>query len=158
MHVEHALDRFKQWISQAGMSLNHLTASDAVNLMISFYMQVRADECDLEADGDMLLFQWGVYDWGAGEFFEYDITRQLIVSEQHQDDDGIWTDDFIGQLSLTLKYVPSLELRNISPGNRWCHHLDEIADFVVFIENCEATEKVSSLSVEKIELTFGNAE
>jgi hypothetical protein len=158
MLARNALDQFNNWISQAGVSLKQLSASDAIDRMVNFYVQVRADDCELEADGDMLLFQWGVYNWGTGEFFEYNITRQFIVSEIHEDDQEEWTDDFIGQLSLTLKYAPSSELRNMASGNRWCRHPNEIADFVAFIDQHEATAKMRNLTVEAIELTFGNAE
>ncbi len=34
--------------------------------------------------GDMLLFQWGINDWGNGPALEINITRQLIAT----DDDG----------------------------------------------------------------------
>ena len=63
-------------------------------MMLAFYGSVRFDDVDLAADGDMLLYQWGAYDWGEGESFEFDITRQLIL--------GTGEDEDIFQLSLTF--------------------------------------------------------
>jgi hypothetical protein len=36
----------------------------------------------------MLLFQFGTYDWGFGENFKFDLTRQFIVADK-QDDDAV---------------------------------------------------------------------
>ena len=74
----------------------------------------------------MLLFQFGVYDWGHGEYFEFDITRQFIVG-------GEEGDDAISQLNCTVRYEPSLPLRSIGNGNQWCKSRDDLADFKAFI-------------------------
>jgi hypothetical protein len=59
MLAQNALDEFNNCVSQRGASLKQLSASNAIILMADFYRQVRAEDCELEADGDMLLFQWG---------------------------------------------------------------------------------------------------
>jgi hypothetical protein len=33
--------------------------------MLAFYASDRAADC-AGVDGDMLLFQWGIFDWGSG--------------------------------------------------------------------------------------------
>jgi hypothetical protein len=53
-------------------------ADALVGLMLDWYVSERADDVDLSADGDMLLFQWGTYDRAKGPIFQYDITRQLL--------------------------------------------------------------------------------
>jgi hypothetical protein len=55
---------------------------DMVSAMIIFYRDLRAEDCRFESDGDMLLFQFGTYDWGNGPRFEFDVTRQLIAEGQ----------------------------------------------------------------------------
>ncbi len=65
-------------IERAGRPLRELTPADGIDLMTSFYLEERAEGCGIDNDGDMLLYQWGTYDWGEGESFEFDITRQLI--------------------------------------------------------------------------------
>ena len=93
--------------------------------MAGFYKDVRADDVDLESDGDMLLFQWGTYDWGSGPMFEVDVTRQLIR--------GTGEDDDIWQLHLTYRFAPSEALRAIGKGDRWCPRPGEIVLFREFI-------------------------
>ncbi len=56
--------------------------------------------------------QWGTYDWGAGSHFELNITRQFIEADLRDD-------DAISQLSLTLRFAPSLSLDGLGAGNIW---------------------------------------
>src|SRR5690554_5476422 len=80
----------------AGAGVDLATSPDAgLRALIDFYANVRADGYDPGADEDMLLFQWGTYDWGEGERFEIDLVRQVMVNE------AIW------QLHLTYRYPPS---------------------------------------------------
>lgn len=80
--------------------------------MFAFYEAVKPEGCGGES-GDMLLFQWGTYDWGTGRHFGLNITRQFI--EESLQDDGA-----ISQLSLTFRFDPSAELVAFGDGNRWC--------------------------------------
>lgn len=43
----------------------------------------------------MVLFQWGVYDFGQDGHFHYNITRQLIISEEFNKEDEIGIDEQI---------------------------------------------------------------
>jgi len=61
-----------------------LTQSDAFKnkdlkalfaLAIENYVAYRIDFTNELSAGDRLLFQWGTYDWGKGNFFEIDLTR-----------------------------------------------------------------------------------
>ena len=60
------MDRFPEFAAHRAARINQLSAADAIELMAAFYREVRADDCTLDADGDMLLFQWGLADWGTG--------------------------------------------------------------------------------------------
>ncbi len=95
--------------------------------MTDFYLEERADGCGVGGDGDMLLYQWGIYDWGEGESFEFDITRQLIR--------GDGEDDEIFQLSLTFRFRPTASLTRLGSGDRWCHSLGELEGFRAFIHS-----------------------
>jgi hypothetical protein len=167
MKAHDALKHFKAFMADAGLSLDNLSPQNAVDLMVNFYTQIPTEDCTFENDGDMLLFEWGMYNWGNGEFFEHKITRQFIPStsseEECSDDlsassEEECSDDWIGQLSLTLKYPPSPVLKTIASGNLWCAHPDEIPDFINFIQTCEATKQITDLSIMATELTFSNAE
>ena len=54
-------------------------------LWVAYYREVRYAGCDRANDGDMLLFQYGVYDWGDGSYVELDFVRQFIASGQSDD-------------------------------------------------------------------------
>ena len=102
MLTSEALRRFEEFVVARGNRVADLDARDAVDAMLAFYLVVRGEDVDLESDGDMLLFQWGTYDWGEGTSFQYEVTRQFIVdSAEGSDDEAFW------HLSLTLHLVPT---------------------------------------------------
>lgn len=103
---------FKSFIASQGISISSCTPRQGVEQMFAFYQSKKPAGCD-GPDGDMLLFQWGTFDWGNGRHFELNITRQFI-EESLQDDDAI------SQLSLTFRFNPTLELEDLSEGSRWC--------------------------------------
>jgi len=117
--------------------------------MLDFYRQGRAEECLIDADGDMLLFQWGTYDWGEGESFEFDITRQLTVGDGEDED--------IFQLSLTFKFEPTAPLRQLGAGNRWCHSPEELEEFRKFIYGSPAFSAVRGEVPSDVDLEYGSA-
>ncbi len=155
LNSQNALDAFHEFADRHGAVIEQLSAVDAVDLMTTFYREVRAADCDLDADGDMLLFQWGVYDWGEGESFEYDITRQLVPEPTGDEEDY---GGFIGQLSLTLKFPPSASLREIKSGDRWCYRPAELGEFTSFVRESEAARAVSGLVPTAVLLMYENAE
>src|SRR5581483_8998030 len=53
---------------------------------LDFYADVTASGLAADPQADMLLFRYGVFDWGSGESFEIDLTRQFIVSDRIDDD------------------------------------------------------------------------
>jgi hypothetical protein len=60
MKAKKALKEFVQYLRRAGDMDVPRNARVGIQKMAAFYTEVRADDVDLEADGDMLLFQWGV--------------------------------------------------------------------------------------------------
>ena len=99
------------------------TVGGALMAMLDFYAQERADGRALGEDGDMLLYEWGTYDWGDGEHFELNVTRKFILDGQ----------DEPFQLSMTLLFDPTDECIQLGHSNKWClspDGLDEFADFV----------------------------
>ena len=72
-------------------------------------------------------FNGGTYDWGSGDHFELDLTRQVILPDE-EDDDAIW------QLHLTYRFSPSDELhprvlhRGPSPGPSRCWSSSSVRD------------------------------
>jgi len=129
------------------MELSSLTPADGVAAMISFYCDERADGCLFDDDADMLLFQWGTYDWGQGESFEFNITRQLILG-------GVSEDENIWQLSLTFKFTPDDQLRQLKPGNRWCRSSGDIRPFQDFIHDSEPYRIVADRRPSLVQLDY----
>lgn len=132
-----------------GHPLKALTPPEGIHLMLNFYLEERVEEGDLDADGDMLLYQWGTYDWGKGETFELDITRQLISGDGEDDD--------IFQLSLTFKFQPTESLRQLGEGNRWCNRQEEVEEFQAFVSDSPAFLAVEGKEPFEVQVEYGIA-
>ncbi len=149
MKTKEAKEEFERFVDEAGAVVSEFKPIDAVRLMLDFYQQERAEGCDLQADGDMLLFQWGVHEWGQqGRYFEFNLTRQLIDGEGQ---DG----ENMTQLSLTCYFPPAPELEALKPGSKWCASPDELAGFEYFVVKSPAFLAVGKTQPENVALTFG---
>ena len=67
-----------------------------------------------EADGDMVLFQYGTNDWGSGRHFELNLTRQIIFA-----DDTGGEDHEMWQFGLTYRYNPDTTLVALGSYSQW---------------------------------------
>ncbi len=138
---------FERFATTWGVDLKSLDAGRALALMSSGYAPQRIGDAALDEDGDMLLLQWGVYDWGEGPSFEYGLTRQLVC--QHDaDDDAIW------QLGLTLHDRPSPSVAAVGRGNRWCGTPLELVEFQRFALTAPATSAVVGVTPKRVALRF----
>lgn len=122
MRSAEAMSELQRRIESRGATLETLSLHDGLALMIELYKTVRVEDCDLDDDGDMLLFQWGTYDWGKGPYFEIDLTRQFAA--------GAGEDDDLWQLSLTFLFWPT---RTLEAGHRWCARPEELDDFARYV-------------------------
>lgn len=120
-----ALEEFERYLRRLGAGEIPRTPRAGVEAMTAFYRDVRADDVDMQSDGDMLLFQWGMVDRGDGDMFEVDITRQFIR--------GAGEDDDIWQLHLTYRFPPTEALRAIGKGDRWCERPAQVAALELFV-------------------------
>ena len=120
--------------------------ADAVRAMLDFYRDVRASDCAIDSDGDMLLFQWGTYDWGEGRNFELDITRQFIGAAA--EDEDVW------QLHLTFRFASSEDLTALGSGNRWCNHPRDLTAFESHVVVSPAFDAVSHRTDGRMARTF----
>lgn len=142
-NLTEARELFENLLRADGKSLEALTPSVGIDAVLRFYEETRFAGCDFEHDGDMLLYQWGVYDWrmGDGEWFELDVTRSLSFPARYEEGD----EDIAGceqlctmQLSLTFLYEPKDELRAIKKGDEFCHVPEDAVAFREFVANSEA--------------------
>ena len=147
MRPNDAQSEFQDRLDRSGLIRNTLTPKSGISAMLAFYREERAQGCPLEDDGDMLLYQWGTYNWGQGEWFELNITRQLISGESGDDED-IW------QLLLTFKYKPTSNLRELGSKNRWCEKPDELPAFESYIKDSDAFQMVADVRPDALELAY----
>ena len=120
--AEDALQEFQAFLNRRGLAVATLSVASGSAAMFDFYQDLRPAGCEQIPDGDMLLFQWGTYDWGEGEHFQLGLTRQLILSDDAEDED-IW------QLSLTLLFDATDDFKAIGAGNEWCDSVQALPRF-----------------------------
>lgn len=79
LHRETADDDFRSGLSAP---LEEVGLIQAVQAFLDFYAGERAeDAAPIAEDGDMLLIEWGEFDWGEGREFSLDLTRQVIYPD-----------------------------------------------------------------------------
>lgn len=108
---------FKTLVIDKGYLLSDLSVNDGFTLFLQFYQIKRVKAYDIQKDQDMLLFEYGVYDWGDGESFYLSFTRQLSSSSPWA---KMW------QFKLQFKFPVVQELSEISSDNLWCSGLNEV--------------------------------
>jgi hypothetical protein len=151
MKVAESEASFRKALRRQARRVADLDADSGVSAMVNFYLSSRVDDVvDISDGGDMLVFQWGTYDWGNGPSFEYDLTRQFIV-DGYDDDDALW------QLSLTLRFKSDSRNEAIGRGDRWCREPSQIDVFKEFIQTADATVYARTNVPERVELTLEQA-
>jgi hypothetical protein len=148
MDLSQAKNTFLSYLPQAPKQLVTILPAEGLDAMLTFYASERVLHCAFDEEGDMLLYQWGTHDWGQGEHFELNITRQFIAGPDGEDDD-------IKQLSLTFRFVPSVALRQVGLGNRWCHDPGELPEFRDFIKTSAALAAAACAPLSGVSLDFG---
>jgi hypothetical protein len=101
---EEAEHRLRELLARAGVDIDAPTAEDVDRtweVVRTFAAEPCEDADPVDEDGDGILAQYGVYDWGQGEHFELDMTRQFSFS----DDDGEY--DHMAQLQCTFRFGPT---------------------------------------------------
>lgn len=125
----------------SSVDLGSLDASQAVDLMLRFYTDTRAQGIEIDADGDMLLHEWGVVDWGDGPSFEFSLVRQFI-----SDVDGM------SQLHLELHFAPSEISAALDEGSLWCGSPGDIQAFREDIQSGDAFQVLANAEPDRIEV------
>jgi hypothetical protein len=105
------------------------TPRAALQAMVDFYVAERAEGCDVDDDGDMLLCEWGRHrpPVTVGEQGYFSITRQFM-----------WTGDDGESILLALTvlgHAPSLVW---GTGQHWCEHPDRVAGLLSAVLAAEA--------------------
>jgi hypothetical protein len=126
-------NKLKQ-IVKSHLADNNISPEIAIDAMIEFYGQNKSQTPAETPDNDMLLFQYGSYDWdGKGKKFELDITRQITDPK----------DDEFYQISLTLYYKTD-DIGDIKSFNLWSIDKSTIADWITTIKSTEGFKQATS--------------
>lgn len=149
---QNARQEFEAILRSRGLHEHDLNLIDGCEAVFAFYRDQRPSGRVFEQheDADMLLFQWGTFDWGTGEQFAFNLTRQIIVYENAEDED-IW------QLSLTFEFEADDELRSLGNGNKWCHSLLELPEFREYVRRSNAFTACAEHQVRRAVLEYGIA-
>ena len=126
MNPTDSVAAFEEMAEAAGFPLLEFVPHVGLVQMLSFFETTEAEGCTAPSR-DMLLFEWGTYDWGEGASFELCISRQFIET-------GAEGEPEISQLRLVFKYAPSSELAAFGEGNRWCNSSTEVSGFAEYIQ------------------------
>jgi hypothetical protein len=119
---ENAQQKFEKFLSGKGLRQRDLTLAEGCEAVFDFYRDLRPHRRVFEQQGaDMLLFEWGTYDWGTGEHFRFSLMRQLIGEGP--------VDDAMRQLRFMFEFQPDNELRALGEGDKWCESLSALPEF-----------------------------
>ena len=121
MRPAQAKQKLEHLLETRGLRVEALGVAAGVDAMVAFYRDVRADGCDVDADRDLLRYQWGTDD----RCFELALTRQFML--------GDGDDDEITQLSLTFSFAPARALAALGASDRWCESPDAADELRAFI-------------------------
>jgi len=119
-----------------------LTVDNVLELSIKLHSELKAKGIspNVYAD-DMLLFQYGTYNWGgeAGEHFSLNLTRQF--SKKNMD---------MFQLSLTLMFEPV----SVKSYNSWSMDFDTLDAWSDHVRTTEGYQVAKTVPLKKYKLAF----
>jgi hypothetical protein len=142
--ITHAFNRFGEG---KGTKVDSLSLSDFPRLLIDYYQEVEFTEVDRADDGDMLLFQYGTYDWGNGPFFEVDFTRQFYQFFTDAEDHEIL------QQSFTFYFDPE-PFRHIDSFNLWSNAVASLSEFEGAIVNSQGYREAVAQRPQRFEISI----
>lgn len=136
---------FKTFVADEGCLLSDLSVNDGFTLFLKFYQTKRVKTYDIQKDEDMLLFEYGVYDWGDGESFYISLTRQLSSANPRA---KIW------QFKLQFKFPVEERLTEIPGDNLWCSDLNGLEVFMDKVVTSPAFQTVADSRNGELRLTL----
>jgi hypothetical protein len=120
---------------------------DLISLALEFYAGTPVEGLAADEDADVLLFQYGCYDWGEGELFEFDLTRQFV--EAAKTEAGA-----VSQLSLTMFFKADDDLRALGRKNEWRSSREGLAAFRDAVFSSPAFALAASRARVKVEVSW----
>lgn len=102
---------FVHFAAVNGVDLEKDPHATVFDTMLRYYAEVRVNGCDPGDDEDMLLLDWGSYDWGQGRAYEVDLSRQVLLPGR--------SDEAVLELHVVYRFPNTGDLAKISVGNDW---------------------------------------
>ena len=147
MNSGHVIDSFGRYLRGKGVTMNSLSLSSFPGLFVGYYLDVQFDNLDLENDGDLLLYQYGTYDWGSDMFFTIDFVRQFCVMPDGELDPDIF------QQHITFYFDPHA-FENIQSFNVWSSKCSDVTEFELIIVTSTGFSAAASTESLKQEMFF----
>lgn len=115
------------------------------DLIVAYYVECPFSGVDLDQDGDMLLFQYGAWNFNKERYFELDFTRQLYLQGNEEKGHQVY------QMSITFFYPEEL-FQNLASLNKWAMNHCEIDVFCDFVKSSPGFVRASGLRQSKLEI------
>ncbi len=136
---------YKATLKQQIDNHNALTPDSLIALSLNLFesLKVKGVSSVEEKDNDMLLFQYGTYDWGDenGEHFSFEIARQFILDKNQE----------FYQLRFTLIFDPK-DFKDCDSYERWSSDFTDLDEWVTNIKSTQGYEMAKSLGFRSYEI------
>ena len=134
-------NEYKKWLEKTFTNAQPANVDEIINVSLTLFKEIKIKGISADdGDSDMILFQYGTYDWGNGKFFQFDITRQFIKPN----------DDEPYQLSMTLFF----ESNECKRYNCWSNDFENLEKWVENIKETEGYKIGNNLTPVKFEMSF----
>ena len=145
--LEEVEQEYRKKIQETFDHEGSLTATAMVELMVNLSQELKVENIsdNEDPDSDMLLYQYGTYDWGdeLGKHFSFDITRQFIEPEE----------DEPYQLSFVLIYDPE-PFRKLGSYDCWSRDFSDMESFISCIKTTDGFKLADEFAVKSYQLRF----
>ncbi|MCV2357314.1 hypothetical protein LNV09_24480 [Paucibacter sp. B2R-40] len=145
-----SVEAWNKFLSYRGSATKTLNPYELVLASLDFFATIEANGLATAPGADMLLYQWGVFDFGKGEYFEFDITRQFIAKGQAGN-------EAISQFRCTAYFEPDAELQSIPKGNLWCGSKADLSTFKKYILGSKAFSAVENRLASRVTAEWSKA-
>jgi len=148
MKAADADEAFLEELGSSGLELEELTATTALDAMVSFYRERRFEDVSLDDDGDMLVCEWG---------FSADEDELVVAFVRQLKSTG--EDGELKQLRLSLVFELTDGTADTKPGHtEWCFHPDDADDLRGSVREEPWFEELDDSEATDVSLDFDSAE
>lgn len=130
-------------LTEASTALKEQNISELFSYFIRLYVSERISQTDIDADGDMLLYQWEI----NNRYVELDLTRQIMLDLADPDDAA----DSMVQLSVRCRFKPA-QILPPDAGNEWCSNPSEVDNFTAMITGSQSFKSAMQSALVKISI------